>query len=93
MFATRQALEKLQCVIGIARLAEHLTVQHDDGIRAQHQPGRGCADPLRDGESLAVGEALRKRDWGFAGLLELWNVRWADLEANAGPAKQIAPAR
>jgi hypothetical protein len=93
VLATRQALEKLQRVIRIPWLADHFTVQHNDGIRAQHPPGGGWADPLRDSESLAASEASRKCDWGFAGLLDLRNVRWADFEANAGPAKQIAPAR
>ncbi len=92
MPATGQTQHQLAGVAGIARLAEHFVIEHNDGVGAEHQVRAGVAEQPPAGSGFGRRQASHQCIRRFTGKGRFVDVRIQDLEAHAKLVQQRAPS-
>ena len=100
MVAPGETFEVVQNLGSVARLAEDLPIDNDDGVRAEHQRERagvvdvtGALHRIEAGERLLPRHTLDVAGWGLLERPALVDRNVQHLEPIAEPGQQLPPAR
>lgn len=90
VIAAAEAAQHTNCILVVPWLAEDLSIQDDDGIRAKDKP---AIDRAGDGRGLSLGERGRLLRWSEIGRERFRFIADDDVKIQPEPPQEVSATR